>query len=421
MEGVTGMSLKGKLNRMKSHLSLETVPKKEQESPLSSQIAEIDSWEKNGFRIYESKGGYCFVKKKKYPLDFQIGQYSVNDFQKAVQIWQHYDGKHPLSSKGYKDSDLFFFDTESTGLGSGAGNHLFILGHARLEQDELVLTQHILPEPGFEVALYESFLSECNVEALVTYNGKAFDWPLLQAKHSLIRNEVAKLPSFGHFDLFHACKRMFKHELPSMRLSIIEEEVLGIVRSEDVPGYLAGMIYQDFLERKNPEGIFALCLHNEQDIFSLVSLYTHLSFLVHQQTAAVTSVAFELGRWEAASGNANKAINRFQLLADTENEWNDKAKYQLAIQYKKTKQIKPAIPLWMELAAQSCGLEKIMSCIELAKWLEHIKKDLNEALKYTEIALDETVKNKSLSRKKQENLYRDLLKRKLRLLRKLTN
>ncbi|MET3696069.1 hypothetical protein SAMN05877753_102398 [Bacillus oleivorans] len=413
------MSIKGKLNRMKNHLSIDSGPNKDFSKAF--QIAEIDSWKENGFILYEAKDGYCFVKKKKYPLSFQVGRYSVQDFQKAVRIWQHYDGKHPLSSKGYRDTDLFFFDTESTGLGSGAGNHLFILGHARIDHGNLIVTQHILPEPGFEVALYESFLSECNVQALVTYNGKAFDWPLVQAKYSLIRNEVAKLPAFGHFDLFHACKRLFKHELPSMKLSVIEKEVLGVARGEDVPGYLSGMIYQDFLERKDPEGIFALCLHNERDILSLVSLYTHLSFLVHQQTETVSSVAFEIGRWEAASGNIKKAITQLQILADTKNEWNDQAKFQLASQYKKTKQIEDAIPLWLELASHSSDLKKIISCIELAKWMEHINKDFSEALKFTENALNEAIENKRLTSKKRENLYRDLMKRKLRLLRKITN
>ncbi|HWO76351.1 MAG TPA: ribonuclease H-like domain-containing protein [Bacillus sp. (in: firmicutes)] len=415
------MSIKGKLNRLKNHLSLESVPNKEEASSPTFQIPSFDSWKDHGFRVYESKGGYCFVKKKTYPLDFQIGRYGVKDFQRAVRIWQQYNGIHPLSAKGYKESDLFFFDTESTGLGSGAGNHLFILGHARIEQEQLVLIQHILPEPGFEVALYESFLNQCNVKALVTYNGKAFDWPLLQAKHSLIRNEVAKLPSFGHFDLYHACKRLFKHELPSMKLSIIEQEVLEITREDDVPGYLSGMIYQDFLERKDPEGIFSLCEHNERDILALVSLYTHLSFLVHQQTKAVSSVAFEMGRWEAASGNANHAINQLQILADTDNEWNSQAKIQLASQYKKIKQIEEAIPLWTSLAVQSSGIEKINSCIELAKWMEHTKKDFNEALKFTVKALEEAVENKKLNSKKRKSLYEELMKRKLRLLRKLTN
>lgn len=406
---------------MKAHLT----PNSEQ--PIAPKVtspnnmAERDVWEENGFTIYESDAGYCFVKKKRFPLHNKIGKYDINDYKTAVTQWQSHDRKHPLSAKGYADSDLFFFDTESTGLGHGVGNHLFILGHAKLESDELILTQHILPEPGLEVPLYKSFLSECNVQALVTYNGKAFDWPLVETKHSLIRREVPKLPSFGHFDLFHACKRLFKHQLSSMKLSVIEKDVLGISRTDDVPGYLSGMIYQDYLQRKNPEGMFALALHNERDILALVALYTHLSFLVHKQTKTESSVAFEIGRWEASSGNREEAIQQFELLSHAEAEWDEKIKYELASEYKKAKQLLHAIPLWKDLSNHSSGYIRIQSCIELAKWYEHKEKMYSNALQYTTNALDTLVDHEGISRGRKETIFQELMKRKLRLLKKLSS
>ena len=49
-------------------------------------------------------------------------------------------------------------------------------------------------------------------------------------------------------------------------------------REDDIPGFLAPMIYFDFIERKNPEGMLGILKHNEIDILSLITLYTHLTF-----------------------------------------------------------------------------------------------------------------------------------------------
>ncbi|MCK9907287.1 ribonuclease H-like domain-containing protein, partial [Frankia sp. Cpl3] len=74
---------------------------------------------------------------------------------------------------------------------------------------------------------------------LVTYNGKAFDWPQVKTRHTLLRDSVPELPIFGHFDLLHGARRLWKDELESCRLANIEREKLGSFRQDDVPGYMA--------------------------------------------------------------------------------------------------------------------------------------------------------------------------------------
>ena len=87
--------------------------------------------------------------------------------------------------------------------------------------------------------LYESFLKTVDYTTLVTYNGRAFDWPQVKTRHTLVRDHVPKLPSFGHFDLLHASRRMWKNKLESVKLANVEENILGVVRENDIPGYLA--------------------------------------------------------------------------------------------------------------------------------------------------------------------------------------
>ena len=80
-----------------------------------------------------------------------------------------------------------------------------------------MLKQHILSQPGSEVPLYKSFLESIDYTNMVTYNGKAFDWPQVKTRHTLIREHVPKLPAFGHFDLYHAARRMWKHRLERIK------------------------------------------------------------------------------------------------------------------------------------------------------------------------------------------------------------
>ena len=112
----------------------------------------------------------------------------------------------------------------------------------------------------------------------MTYNGKSFDWPQVKTRHTLVRDHVPKLPPFGHFDLYHAARRLWKHRLERLKLAVVEEEILGIHRKDDIPGYLAPMIYFDFVESGQPDGMLGILKHNENDILSLVTLYTHLTY-----------------------------------------------------------------------------------------------------------------------------------------------
>src|SRR5690606_9275838 len=123
-----------------------------------------------------------------------------------------------------------------------------------------------------------------------------------------IREHVPKLPPFGHFDLYHAARRLWKHRLDRLKLSIVEEEILGVKRKDDVPGFLAPMIYFDFVESKRLEGMLKVLEHNEWDILSLVTLYTQISMqLLNEIPNRTVQEVYEVGRWYASLGEASTA------------------------------------------------------------------------------------------------------------------
>lgn len=418
------MSIKNKLNRLKPHLTSNQNKKEQLLEDISANSLEIpflDKWEKENVYPYFFDNSFCLVREKEYSLQFKNGLYSFSHFQSAVNAWNNSTISHPLSTKGYQPESLFFFDTETTGLGGGVGNSIFILGHASLTENKIKLKQHILPHPGAEIPLYQSFLESINYHTMITYNGKAFDWPQVKTRHTLIRENVPKLPPFGHFDLYHASRRMWKHKLERLKLSIVEKEVLGIERKDDIPGFLAPMIYFDFVERKDPEGMIGVLKHNEQDILSLISLYTHISYqLLGLDNNQSTREVYEIGRWFSQLGDSTVAKKAFSTITDSNDSHAQYAKHALAFEFKKQKMWEKCAELWIEVAEkgeQKLGLE---ACIELAKLYEHREIDLTQSLFFTEKAEKKCREAFTDKSPKFHAFQTDIHKRKMRLIKKLS-
>lgn len=248
-----------------------------------------------------------------------------------------------------------------------------------------------MPHPGAEIPLFNSFLENVDYSTLVTYNGKAFDWPQVKTRHTLIKEHVPKLPEFGHFDLYHAARRMWKHRLERTKLSIVEAEILGVKREDDVPGFLAPMIYFDFVERKNPEGMLGILKHNEIDILSLITLYTHLSYqLLRKDQQISAKETLEVGKWYTLIGQTDIAKQNLQSIDEQNKEELLEAAFLLAKQYKKEKKFEDAIILWRKIietyTKKTNPVVVIQSLIELAKFAEHKEKNIQNALTYTEKA-----------------------------------
>ena len=173
------------------------------------------------------------------------------------------------------NAPLLCLDTETTGLGSAAGTVAFLVGIARWEGERLRLLQLALPDHSEEEALLEALVAETPPGAwLVTYNGRSFDWPLLETRFRMNRQRPPPLD--GHVDLLLLVRRLFRHRLPDARLQTAERHLLRRHRAPDIPASEIPAVYHSFL-RGGPVGpIRVVARHNAEDVVTLGRLLAHL-------------------------------------------------------------------------------------------------------------------------------------------------
>jgi uncharacterized protein YprB with RNaseH-like and TPR domain len=164
-----------------------------------------------------------------------------------------------------------YFDTETTGLG-GAGVVAFLVGVCWFDEDGApVLEQLLLRRPGEERPILERFAELVRgATLLVSYNGKSFDWPMLQARN--VMNRLPPLPNRPHLDLLHVGRRLHRERLGACRLVTLESEVLGFVRGEDIDGAEVPSRYSHFLRTGDEAALEAVVEHNAWDVVSMAAL-----------------------------------------------------------------------------------------------------------------------------------------------------
>ncbi len=174
--------------------------------------------------------------------------------------------------------DAVYFDTETTGLSTGAGTVIFLAGAARVHAGRLTARQYLLPDYHHERPLLRAVATDLAASPrVVTYNGRTFDLPMLTARltvHGLFREQAA-LPDV-HDDLLPDARRLFRRPLGGARLADIESGVLGVRRTSDCTGNEVPMRYFGYLRGGSPDILADVLDHNFQDVASLALLEAEL-------------------------------------------------------------------------------------------------------------------------------------------------
>ncbi|MEL6185798.1 MAG: ribonuclease H-like domain-containing protein [Myxococcota bacterium] len=173
-------------------------------------------------------------------------------------------------------SQALFLDTETTGLGGGTGVIPFLVGLAWFEDGALVVEQLLLEELDEEPALLAQLYARVEAAScVVTYNGKSYDMPLLDAR--TVMNRAPPLPERPHLDLLHCSRRVYKPRLRQVRLVDMEAEVLGFRRLHDIDGAEIPSLYWSYLREGRPEFLGPIIEHNAHDVAALAAILAVLA------------------------------------------------------------------------------------------------------------------------------------------------
>jgi len=283
-----------------------------------------------------------------------------------------------------KRSQIAFLDTETSGLAGGTGTYAFLVGLGFFNVDGFNVTQYFMRDPSAEPALLAALNEHLSsFQAIITFNGKSFDIPLLNTRY-LLNRFAPPFTDLDHIDLLHLARRLWRDRLASRALGDLERHILGVLREQDeVPGYLIPQYYFDFLSTGDARPMAGVFYHNIIDIVSLAALFDHMANILESpeksnlpslDVVAVARLYEENGRLENAAD-----LYESGLSAGLPETVYYKTIERLATLRRRQGRYDLAVALW-EKAAR---LGSIDAYCELAKIYEHHLKHSEEALTWS--------------------------------------
>jgi uncharacterized protein YprB with RNaseH-like and TPR domain len=331
--------------------------------------------------------GPFFLYRETHRLDHHHGRHALAD------LLAHTPQGAALLARderlaGVDFQRMAFVDTETTGLAGGTGTYAFLVGVGVLADDDFTIHQFFMRDYGEEAALLQA-LGELldRLEAIVSFNGKSFDLPLLETRFIMCR-QPPRLTDAPHLDLLSPARRIWKYRLDSCALSSLETEILGVRRShEDVPGWLIPSLFADYARTGDARQMSRIFYHNAQDILSLVTLTARMCDLMADPLVPGEVPPGEdlygLGRLLHDLGQTARAEAVYVQAAQTSQSAHvrEMAMRDLAYLLKRQQQRAEALPWWQQLV-ETAGV--VYACEELAKHYEWHDGNLAEALAWTE-------------------------------------
>jgi uncharacterized protein len=258
------LSLKARLERL---VAVAAVKEKERRrSPVPVPLEELVQ----GMRVLNERGEF-FIVETAVHLEVRHGDVPLS----RVHAIEPATVAVLTGEPGLADFDLrraVFLDTETTGLAGGAGTAAFLIGVGWMDGDRFVVRQYFMRDYHEEGALLHALAGELRrFDSLVTFNGKMFDVPLLEARFRLNRGRFP-LSGVPHLDLLHPARRLWKARLESCRLQSLEAGLMGLRRHGDIAGEEIPQVYFDWVRRRDARMLARVFEHNRQDIVSLAAL-----------------------------------------------------------------------------------------------------------------------------------------------------
>jgi uncharacterized protein YprB with RNaseH-like and TPR domain len=291
-----------------------------------------------------------------------------------------------------------FLDTETTGLAGGTGTYPFLVGIAWWEAGGLQVEQLFMRDLDEEHSLLLELAGRmAKRPVLVTFNGKSFDWPLLETRYRMTRAIPAFSPKV-HLDLLHPARQLWRLRLGSVRLKDLERHVLCSggpalewSRDEDIDSSLIPQIYFDYLRGGPAVPLAGIFRHNQMDLRGLAALAGKILTLLDTGNGIDNSAhpdshdpidMFGLSRMLHRRGHSTRARELYEgaLLAGLPKPVERLAQRELAQLAKRELDYERATSLWEKLRQASTDFKRKKT----ADLMKDAPKALEAAIEATE-------------------------------------
>ncbi|MHA2621232.1 MAG: ribonuclease H-like domain-containing protein [bacterium JZ-2024 1] len=330
-------------------------------------------------------------REKRFPLSCEFGVTAD-----ALKFLRLDASDHERVSSALKRGRILIFDTETTGLAGGTGTLIFLAGIGCVESasSSVRVTQYFLPEPASEPTFLDLLDRHFSADILlVTYNGRAFDYPLLRTRYRMFRRDDP--PIGAHLDLLPAVRRLLKFYIPDRSLISVEATLLQKPRHNDIPGELIPREYQMFLRFGEIGRLPEVFEHNLRDLLSLIDL-VHLvgEFASTRGMGRDPRIAMARGIFEGRYGDSQSAYESLMaafedlcaaqddLPITQEHTW--RLYRELGVVARRIGRWDSALRVWRHWAETLPSSEP---CLEIAKYYEHTARDFKHALHWAKRAL----------------------------------
>ena len=337
-------------------------------------------------RTVETPSGLAFRVEQCYPIEHRHGCASLHIAAplQVISQWASEPRLDEMDAQGFA-----FLDAETTGLARGTGTYAFVIGVGRYEGDAFHVAQFFMRDPSEELALLDAlqaFLAPCT--CVVTFNGKTFDLPLLQAR-CIANGRDCLFSSMPHLDLLSLARRLWRTRLPSRAMACLETQILDVRRTgADVPGWMIPDLYFDYLRDGDARPLAGIFYHNAVDVLSMVTLLGHAAALLADPLGPDVHPLDQVdaGRLFEDLGHVDRAAQLYEraLAGDMPPEGRAQATRRWSFLEKRRDNLEAAMALWHQAATAG----EVYAHVELAKVYEHRTHNLQGAAFWTQLALD---------------------------------
>ena len=341
------------------------------------------------------------------PVALELLTKATSTKRADLKIGHYKMGAASQAKAALRDPEKWLFlDTETTGLAGGTGTYAFLVGLAWWDAGGLQVEQLFLRDFSEEHSLLHELAARlAERPVLITFNGKSFDWPLLENRFTMTR--AIKVPQLAaHLDLLHPARTVWKLRLGSVRLvelerHVLDAERLGWRRGDDVASAMIPQFYFDYLRGGTADPLAGVVKHNQMDLRGLAALFGKINSLLDERQSLEAEESLDLfglskflqrrGEGERAHSTCVKALD-----AGLPAEFRPRATWELALMAKRRGDGDSAVALWHELAGNPP--DGIEACEQLAIHYEHRAKDLDHALEFAQLALAKLQRQRTPSR-----------------------